>query len=204
MAEDIDDYWQRRELAARLPLPPADHEYDVYFLWHRSQERYGNNHRELGLTIRKAGVREYVHVKACFFVPRIILTIGLTPPVQTDFGEEIGQVLASEQEGHDRIFIAGLQAWYYPTEKVLMLWEVDLFGQYGSADPSTDFLLSTLWQCFEEGLLKEFPDCEQILTPGWEPQYGEALFKEFLRQRGYSPQDEVQRVFVKMVAAPHC
>lgn len=85
-------------------------------------------------------------------------------------------MLASEQEGHDRIFIAGLQAWYYRNDKILMLWEVDLFQQYGTDDPPTDFLLSTLWQCFEEGLLKIFSDCTQIVTPGGEPQYDNALW----------------------------
>jgi len=31
MQTQLDDYWQRLEPIARLPLPPQDHEHDVYF-----------------------------------------------------------------------------------------------------------------------------------------------------------------------------
>lgn len=195
----IDDYWQEMKLVARLPLPPQDHENDVFFLWHHSRERYGRDHGEIGIKITKAGERDYIHVKACFFVPRIILTVALSPPVKSDLGEEIGHVLDSHQEGSDRYFIAGLQAWYYSDLKMLMLWEVDLFPNYSEADPTQDFLLIILWQSFEQGLLGRFPDCEQIVTPGWEPKYDGEQFRAFLAARGYSPHRE--NTYHKMIAS---
>jgi len=149
----VDDYWQREDHVARLMLPPRDYEAEVFFLWHTTREEYGKNHREIGLKLNDAGLRDYVHVKACYYSPRIVLTIGLTPPVETELGEEIGQVTDSRVEGRDRQEIAGLQAWYYPSEKTLMLWEVDVFGQYSADDPTQDFLLGSLWHFFEQGLL---------------------------------------------------
>lgn len=192
-----DDYWQRSEHIARLPLPPADIENDVFFLWHQSRERYDRHHREIGIQLTRAGERDYVHVKACFYVPRIILTVGLTPPINTELGEEIGQVLDAQQEGHDRHFIAGLQAWYYGDEKTLMLWEVDLFPSFCEADPTQDFLLATLWQSFEQGLLHRFEDCKAIVTPGWEPKYDNEQYRAFLVHRGYTPR--VENTFHKII-----
>ena len=196
----VDDYWSKEEFVGRLLFPPRDDERDVFFPWHESRERYGRNHRELGLTLADPGERDYIHVKPCFYSPRIILTFALTPPVQTDLGEEIGEVTSARQEGQNRHDIANCQAWYYPNEKTLMLWEVDLFSSASEEeDPTKDFLLSSLWVLFETRLLERFPDCERILTPHHEPRYDRALFQAFLRERGYTPGPEKSGVFEKIV-----
>lgn len=196
-SKNLDDYWQEAELVARVPLPPSDNENALYFLWHHSSERYGRDHREIGMTLKEAGERDYVHVKACYYVPRVILTVGLTTPVHTELGEEIGQVLDAEQEGSDRYFIAGLQAWYYRSVRTLMLWEVDLSAQYSTANPTEDFLLSTLWQHFEQRLLEQFADCERIVTPAWEPKYDSEQYQAFLQDRGFSP--HCDNTFIKTI-----
>jgi hypothetical protein len=197
-ANAVDDYWQQEEHLARLPLPPLDVESDVFFLWHYSRERYGKGHREISVRLTDAGERDYVHAKACYYSPRIVLTIGLTSPALAEPGEEIGEVLDERREGQTRHFIAGLQAWYYAAEKTLMLWEVDLSGQYAGDDPAEDFLLSSLWHFFEAGLLRRFPDCERVVTPGWEPDYDGDRWREFLRGRGYAP--HVENTFIKHVS----
>jgi hypothetical protein len=194
----VDDYWTDQEFIARLLIPPKDHERDVFFLWHQSRERYGRGHKELGLTLNEPGQRDYVHTRACFFSPHIILTVALTPSEQTDLGRHIGEVADSRTEGQVRHDIANLQAWYYGSEKTLMLWEVDMFGPYSEGDdPTKDFLLSSLWQCFETRLLKRFPECERILTPHSEPRYENELFRAFLRDRGYQAGPEMSGVFEK-------
>lgn len=71
-----------------------------------------------------------------------------------------------------------------------MLWEVDLFPRYAADDPTTDFLFGSLWYFFEERLLEMFPDCERIVTPGGEPKYDDAKWKEFLISRDYDPNYE--------------
>ncbi|HKQ05705.1 MAG TPA: hypothetical protein VJ464_11270 [Blastocatellia bacterium] len=126
----VDDYWEREECAARLPLPPGDQEQDIFFLWHHSRECYGKNHQEVDIRFQDPGERDYVHCKAFYYVPRIVLTVSATAPVQTDAGTEIGEVLDSRKEGSDHHIVAGLQAWYYRAERILMRWEVDLFHPY--------------------------------------------------------------------------
>ena len=194
----FDDYWQREEHVARLMLPLGDYESEVFFLWHASRESYGTDHREIGVNLKGAGERDYVHAKACYYSPRIIVTFDLAPPAQTQLGEEIGQVTDSRVEGSDRHFIAGLQGWYYLSEKTLMLWEVDLFGQYRTQDPTRDFLLGAFWYFFEQGLLQQFSDCERIVTPGWEPKYEGEKWRQFLESRGYVPHEE--NTFIKSLS----
>ena len=48
----------------------------------------------------------------------------------------------------------------------------------------------TLWDAFEQALLKELPDCKQIITPGWEPGYKGDQWQRFLSERGYTPHRE--------------
>lgn len=195
-----DDYWNKEEFIATLPLPPQDVDRDVSFLWHQSREKYGRGHKDLGLILKEPGERDYIHVKACFYSPRIVLTVALTPPAPGEFGEEIGEVMGSRNEGQNRHEFASLQAWYYPTEKTLMLWEVDLFGSYGGEEDQTkDFLLSSLWVMFERRLLDQFPDCERVLTPHHEPDYDRELFQAFLRERGYAPGAESNGIFEKFI-----
>lgn len=71
-----------------------------------------------------------------------------------------------------------------------MLWEVDVRSHYAGSDPSQDFLLITLWDTFEQALLQEVPDCERIVTPGWEPSYEGEGWKRLLSERGYAPHRE--------------
>lgn len=198
--ETIDDYWHEIIPVARLHLPPQDHEHEVFFLWHHAHEQYGDKHGEIGIPLIEAGARDYIHVKACFCVPRMIVTVGLTPTVPTNLGEGIGQVLEAHQAGSTRIFLAGLQAWYYGDVNTLMLWEVDLFPPYNVVDPAQNFLLAILWQCFEQTLLARFPACERIVTPGWEPQYEGTAFRQFLMQQGYVPHRE--NTYHKVISHP--
>lgn len=184
-----DDYWQEVTLMARLPLPPQE-ENDVFFLWHQLREGYGRGHREIGVPLTQAGERDYVHVKAYYNVPRLIVTIGLTSASKPEPGEQIGQMLDLHQEGFYQHFIAGLQAWYYNDVKTLMLWEVDLFPAYRVEDPTQDILLATLWSAFEQALLARFPACARIVTPGWEPNCGIEAYRRFLEARGYVPHQE--------------
>jgi hypothetical protein len=201
MTTGLDDYWNKEEFVGRLLLPPRDDERDVFFLWHQSRERYGKNHKDLGLTLAEPGERDYIHVRACFYSPRIILTIPLEPPIPSAIGDEIGEVVGSRQEGQNRHDVANLQAWYYQAEKTLMLWEVDLFRAYGEEqDPGQDFLLSSLWTLFERELIRQFPECQRIITPHSEPDYKTELFQAFLQERGFSPGCAGSGIFEKILA----
>lgn len=201
MQPAIDDYWDRGEEIGRLPLPPRDNEREVSFIWHQSREKYGRGHREIGLgVLRDNGERVYVHAKAVFYSPKIILTVGLMPPIETAIGNEVGEVLGARTEGQTRHEVANCQAWYYEKEKVLTLWEVDMRTNYReSEDPTQDFILSSIWQVFEQKLLREFSDVKTILTPGHEPSYDDEQFRAFLQQQGYAP--HIENTFRKILAS---
>lgn len=188
----IDDYWTKTEDIGRLLLPPRDDERDVSFIWHQTRETYGRGHREIGLGVmEEPGERVYVHAKAVFYSPEIVVTFALTPPTPSDLGTEIGHVIDSETRGQRRNEVGSCQAWYYEKERVLMIWEVDLRTNYReSEDPAKDFVLSSVWLAFERALLRELPDVETILTPGWEPSYEGEKFRAFLQSLGYAPHEE--------------
>lgn len=195
----LDDYWQELRPIARLPLPPQNTEYDVSFLWHQVRERCGRGHREIGIgTFREPVERIYVHAKAVFYTPQYILTFNLTPPVQTELGQEIGYVNDVRARGTIQHEIGKAQAWYYEHRRDLMLWEMLLHHPYAEEDPSQDFLLITLWQTFEQELLKAFPDCGRIITPGSELKYDDIVFRKFLEERGFAPHQE--NTFIKTIS----
>lgn len=199
MKTEIDDYWQELRPIARLPFPPQNTEHDVSFLWHQAREQCGYGHREIGIgTFRKPVERVYVHAKAVFFTPQYIFTFSPTPPVPTDLGQEIGYVDSVQTRGAIRHEIGKAQGWYYEQYRDLMLWEVLLYHLYAEEDPTQDFLLITLWQTFEQELLKAFPDCQRIITPGSEPKYDDTVFRKFLAERGYVPHQE--NTFIKIIS----
>jgi hypothetical protein len=77
------------------------------------------------------------------------------------------------------------------------LWECYLFEPYAQKDPRKDQLLATIWQGFEETLLKELPDTTRIYTT-YEPIYDRPVYKTFLAKQGYGPIKKV--AFVKEVS----
>jgi hypothetical protein len=122
------------------------------------------------------------------------LTIGLTQP-KADSGET-GRVIGSDVTKLQEREIGNAQAWYYPTDKALVLWECYLFEPYRQKDPRKDHLLATVWQGFEKALLKELPDTTKIYTT-YETVYDRPVFQTFLTKYGYREIDKV--AFVKEV-----
>ena len=67
------------------------------------------------------GTRTYFHMKPFVLVPDIVLTIGLYPtPSATG---AIGEVLKSQERKHNEVEIGQAQAWYYPMDRTIVLWE---------------------------------------------------------------------------------
>jgi hypothetical protein len=96
--------------------------------------------------------------------------------------------------------IGQAQAWFYPKEHILILWECFLNDPYQADDPRNDHLLQPLWQGFETFLLNRFPQAEKIVTPSWEPMYDHTAdsWPEFLQNLGY--QQLGRQVFGKDIA----
>ena len=121
-------------------------------------------------------------------------TVGLTRPKADS--DEIGRVIGSDVTKLQEREIGNAQAWYYPAEKALVLWECYLFESYAHKDPQNDPLLDTIWQGFEKTLLQELPDTTKIYTT-YEPIYDRLVYKTFLAKHGYRPIEKV--AFVKEV-----
>jgi hypothetical protein len=78
------------------------------------------------------------------------------------------------------------QAWYYPHERTLLLWECYLYDHYRQGDPRADDVLKTVWQRFEALLIERVPDATHLVTTR-EDDYDQAMWQEFLATQGYVP-----------------
>jgi hypothetical protein len=211
-----DPYWQQTLLCGQITLSPADQPRDVYLQLHTENEEY-DDPIELDLKLSaQRGERIYIHCKPCVLVPRILLTVAFRQellPVHSDLraDEEVhemmidptGELIGSRVEGMDRQGIGQLQAWYYPADQLIVFWECDLFRgfyQTTSDDPSQDAVLTMLWERFEQHLWEVFDDARLMITPSWEPKYKQEAWEVFLRQRGYTPDQQLKRAFSKLRA----
>jgi hypothetical protein len=161
---------------------------------HRSEETYEYSIENLFPISARRGNRIYFHAKPYILIPQMTLTIGLTRP-KTDSGE-IGRVIGSDVKHLQAREIGNAQAWYYPVDKALVLWECYLFEPYRQEDPCKDALLATIWQGFEKALLKELPDTTKLYST-YETVYERPVFKTFLAKQGYRLIEKV--AFVKEV-----
>jgi hypothetical protein len=81
--------------------------------------------------------------------------------------------------------VATAQAWYYPADRTVVLWELLLEPSVRRlADPPEDLLLRSLWRHYETLLLARFPDTERLLTT-WEDDYDRDAWVQFLTALGY-------------------
>jgi hypothetical protein len=180
---DTDPYWTHN-----LILGEGDVE------GHRSEETYEDSIENLFPISARRGNRTYFHAKPYILIPRMTLTVGLTrPKVDSD---EIGRVIGSDVTHLQEREIGNAQAWYYPADKALVLWECYLLEPFRQQDPRTDQLHATVWQGFEKVLLEELPDTAKVYTT-YETVYERPVFKTFLRKMQYRPVDKV--AFVKEV-----
>ena len=164
---------------------------------HQSEERI-RDHEELLPLEHKSGPRLYVHAKPYVLEPAITLTVGLCP-TSTETGA-VGEVVGSEWEGMRHREVGQAQAWYYPLDRLLMLWECYLFDSYRQTDPVHDPALHAVWQGFEAELLRRFPEAERMATPAWEDIYERPAWQTFLAQQGFQP--ATPGVFLKEPGKP--
>ncbi len=207
--EDDDPYWQQLVPIGKATFSHND-THELYLQVHTSDEAYTDEwERELGIELSAPrGVRKYVHVKPCILIPRIVLAVAVNDSIEfasqspaSIFGEPIGKVISSEVQGMERREIGNAQAWFYPSDNVLVLWECEVFRSFGahSKDPATNNILATAWEGFERVLLEQFADTERIVTPGWEPEYQREQWQSFLRGRDYLPEKGNPQAFVKRI-----
>lgn len=206
-------YWQDLVTACRIELATFREPPSVLFRVHQAEEQYDDLlAREFGLKLgAPRGQRQYLHAQAVVFAPRIIMEVALAP---AEFNQienaglphpsvPLGITLGSRIEGQRQLVIGNAQAWFYPAEELLVLWEAELFHSFapGEKEGAVSAACATLWQAFETLLAARFPGARRMLTPGWEPGYETAEWQAFLQRMGYSPAPDLERAFVKVLEA---
>lgn len=139
---------------------------------------------------KKEGTRHYVHMKPYVLEPQMMMTVGMYPkPKQyADQDESVGKVLSTNVTGMRQQELGNAQAWYYPADRMIVLWECFLESPYRTHPFANDPHMPKLWQGFEKWLINQFPQATQIATPFNDP-VAESIdeYQGFLRTLGYGP-----------------
>ncbi len=133
---------------------------------------------------------KYFHLKPYILIPDITLTIGLYPePKQyADQDQAIGEVIGSREASRMKeVEIGQAQAWYYPQDLTIVLWECLLHPFVQDKPLTEDPNMRDLWLGFERFLRQQCKEAERIATPHADPEYELAEYQEFLLTLGYKP-----------------
>jgi len=174
-------YWQVDQQLGEIAL--LGEQYSLRLKLHQSEEPFSRSDRLVPLSVKR-GTRTYFQAKPYVLEPDVRLTVGFYPTPEP-YGA-IGEVLDSHWEGMQHREIGEAQAWYYPADKLVVLWECYLFDSYRQPDPIQDKALATLWDGFENTLLAKLPQAKHMVTT-WEDIYERTEWQFFLSRRGYQP-----------------
>jgi len=154
---------------------------------HTGEERYRLDQMETEIVpiAQREGMRTYVHLQPYLAFPDLRLTIDLFPSPQADGA--IGAVHSAEEAGMRRERIGNAQAWYYPADRTLVLWEAFLEGRYRDALLAEDANMRRLWLRIEDFLITRFPDATRMTTPFDDPIADRETYQAFLGSLGYGP-----------------
>ncbi len=194
-AQHIDTLWPYRTIIGEADAPTMYTDRCIIRLkYDRSEEEYRFREELLFPLLSRSGQRIYFGAKPYILIPNITLTFVSTPP-QAD-SNTIGRVVDSDVTQLQELELGNAQAWYYPTEKAVVLWECYLHQPYRQQDLLSDSLVATVWQGFEKILRRQFPDTERIYST-YEDIYQRPVWEQFLTTQGYRKVENV--TFVKEV-----
>lgn len=92
----------------------------------------------------------------------ITVTVGLAPAPRP--GGAIGEVRSSEWAGLRHEELGQAQAWYYPEDRLLLLWECYLLDRFREDDPRADDLFQGVWRAVEAALRERLPEARRCCT----------------------------------------
>lgn len=165
---------------------------------HFADEPYRKSDVDLEIVplAHKQGMSTYVNLRAYVHVPDITLTVELYPAtvrriVPDVIGEVAGVTEKPKMKDQD---IGDGQAWYYPADRTIVLWECNLYEHFRKKNLADrepiplpeDPNMRGLWTGFEQFLTTQFPDAVQIATTYSDPAYPTEQYQEFLAALGYS------------------
>jgi hypothetical protein len=193
--QEIDTYWNYNEVIGEGDIESKP--VLIRMRLHRSTEKYFDDDTLIKLSTHK-GERIYFHAKPYILIPDMTLTFALSRQPAPDGA--IGEVIGADVKKLKPLEIGNAQAWYYPAEKALVLWECYLFAPFRHVkDPREDATFQTAWTGFERFLLEHLHPVERIYTT-FEPIYERILFAKFLKKQGFRKQGNV--AFVKEISQP--
>lgn len=187
-------YWQHDILLDLSRVHPHP-DVPVWLRVHESTEPYRLGAREIIPLTAPRGQRRYFQGQPYTLAADLSLTVDPFP--RSGPANEIGAVAESIFSGLRHLPMGSMQAWSYPADEGLILWEVSLYDRYRTEPPIEDGLLGALWQKWEQFLLRRCPEAQFIATPRDEPDYHPEHWQEFLEAQGYRPLND--RAFVKEV-----
>src|SRR6266567_6432445 len=181
-------------LAQYMPVTHADDDYWTHdiplfvgrFLYYRnaprmvqarlhvSDEKFRyDKHEIIPLTMKPGttGNRTYVNMHPYILEPEMFMTVGMYPKPQqyADQDEAIGEVLSTQVKNMRQHQIGNAQAWYYPIDKTIVLWECYFYPDLRNKPLPKDGHMQNLWHGFENWLYKQYPDATRITTPFNDP-----------------------------------
>lgn len=127
------------------------------------------------------------HTAAREFVPLTVAQGQRTAVLATFYTPEPGLMPA----GQRRPRLGEGEAYFYHEDNILLLWQCNLLARYRAADPAADRNLHALWDGFEAWLCRQFSQARQIMIPAWNRAYDQALWREFVRRRGFTRRSPV-------------
>jgi hypothetical protein len=159
---------------------------------HVSNEQYFDVHQEIvPVANPRKGNRASVMLHPYVLEPILTLTVGLykKPKHYADQDEAIGETLGRpKQEGVRDVQVGSAQAWYYPDDKLIVLWECFLENFVRDHALLNDPNMKKLWHGFERFLMEQFPKATRIVTPFNDPiARSIEEYQAFLRSLGYEP-----------------
>ena len=172
-------------------------DYAIRLKAHVTTERY-RQPQEIVPGLAAEGERVYVLAKPYVLVPDVTVTVGMYP--EPDPHNAVGEILESDWTGMKHVEVGSAQAWAYPADATLVLWECLLHppGDRTGAPVENETWL-TVWRGLEAFLLDRVPGTQRIVTPAWDPGYDRQAWHELLRALGY--EELSPAAFGKMVAA---
>ena len=186
-----DKYWSARHYLFTAQFPTYyTQPQKVWGRFHTSVEQYTASINEIIPIKEKKGKRTYVMMQPYVREPNLTLTVGLfdKPKQYADQDSAIGEVIGSKREGFKEVKVGNAQAWYYPADKTIVLWECFFEDRFRKDTLTKDKNMQDLWKRFELWLVKKFPKAQTVATPFNDP-IAESIeeYQLFLKKLGYSP-----------------
>jgi hypothetical protein len=187
-----DDFWTEHTQLFTAQFPSYyTKPQKVWGRFHTSDEKYFSVQHEIIPLTEKKGTRTYIMMHLYVLEPKLTITVGLykTPKAYADQGKAIGQIIGQpKQDGFREAQVGNAQAWYYHTDKTIVLWECFFDNRFRRHPLPEDVNMQNLWKEFEHWLIRQFPHAKTLATPNNDP-IGESIeeYQAFLKKLGYSP-----------------